>query len=79
MSIGITLDPTKAEQSRIAAEHVAAFLAGGGKIQEFGHGVIATSPEGMQSIHDRNWRQAAERSKELGIKDDSIKSRGKRK
>jgi len=33
MSIGVTLDPTKAEQSRIAAEHVAAFLAGGGKIQ----------------------------------------------
>ena len=33
MRIGVTLDPTKAEQSRIAAEHVAAFLEGGGKIQ----------------------------------------------
>jgi len=79
MSIGITLDPTKAEQSRIASEHVAAFLAGGGKIQLKAEGETAVNPKDMQAIQDQNWRKAAEMRKEKGVKDDSIKSRGKRK
>jgi hypothetical protein len=41
MSIGITIDPTKAELSRIAADHVAAFLAKGGKVQTITDGATA--------------------------------------
>jgi len=63
MSIGITLDPTKAEQSRIAAEHVAAFLAGGGKIQKKADGESGIKSGDMQSIQDRNWQVAKEKEK----------------
>jgi len=71
MSIGVTLDPTKAEQSRKAAEHVAAFLASGGKTQQKTEGETGVGQKDMQ------WRKAAEARKEAGIKDESIK--GKRK
>jgi len=63
MSIGITIDPTKAELSRIAADHVAAFLAKGGKIQELGHGEVAINQGDMHSIQDRNWQVAREKEK----------------
>jgi len=63
MSIGITIDPTKAELSRIAADHVAAFLAKGGKIQEKADGESGIKSGDMQSIQDRNWQVAREKEK----------------
>ena len=57
MSIGVTLDPTKAEQSRKAAEHVAAFLASGGKIQQptSGAQVLPASID-RRTQGDQSWR-----------------------
>ena len=63
MSIGVTLDPDKAEQSRIAAEHMAQFLAKGGKIQHKADGESALMPKNMKEMQDMTWRKDVETGK----------------
>ena len=71
MSIGVTLDPTKAEQSRLAAEHVATFLAGGGKIQVKADGEQAM-PHTMDMHAQHNLSMKTKKNGEAKVRIDSI-------
>lgn len=56
-------NPTKREESAIAAKHMAEYLARGGKVQEIPSGV-ATIPA-SESLHAQSERTAAQ---SLGVK-----------